>query len=80
MKIDLLEALRMAPNFFIFCLFQAIILAQNTSFDPILQSQKINVFENFFGLTIFGLDQFLRPPRHKNMGEIKPQRLDFGGG
>ena len=38
LKIDLLEALRMALNFFIFLsLFQAIIFAQNTSFDQILQ-------------------------------------------
>ena len=44
LKIDLLEALRMALNFSnFFRLFQAIILAQNTSFDQILQSQKINV-------------------------------------
>ena len=48
LKIDLLEALRMALNFSnSFRLFHAIILAQNTSFDQILQSQKINVFEIF---------------------------------
>ena len=81
LKIDLLEALRMALNFSNFLrLFQAIILAQNTSFDKILQSQKINCFKNFFGLKNFGLDLFLRPPRLNNMGEIEPQRLDFGGG
>ena len=63
-------------NFQILAYFKPSYRLKKTSFDQILQSQQII----FFGLKIFGWNWFLRPPRLKNMGEIEPQRLDFGGG